>query len=114
MLHACLCSDCGHVMGRWLGLCVQCRSKNVEYYADTASAVLAERVRQIKGVKKPVSQTTSCLVVTIAVTVLAYGAQFAMNHLKPGVSVAATAAAQQGSATATAQQVAAQPGANPQ
>lgn len=97
-------------MGRWLGHCVQCRSKNVEYFADSASHALTERVRQIKGMKKPVSQMTSCIVVTVAVTVLAYGAQFAMNYLKPGSTAASTAAS-------TAQppvSVAAGSGANPQ
>jgi len=51
-----LCSSCGQIMGRMLGVCPVCRGKNLVFYDNDRSPALLQRQRQIQGTKR--SQST--------------------------------------------------------
>ncbi len=60
-----LCTSCGHVMGRFVGGCVVCNGQNIQIYSDMYSPILKERVRQIRGQRKPSSPLMSYLIIGV-------------------------------------------------
>ncbi len=81
MAGAYLCSGCGQLMGRSLGSCPLCGSKNLVFYDSERSASLKDRQGRILGRQKAQSTPVQAYtIVVLGLSVLMGAGYFFTNH----------------------------------
>lgn len=100
MAQAYLCLSCGHVLGRRIGGCVLCRSKNLLHFDNAKSPALVERQRKIRGFQPQGqgSPHTAHLIVAAGLSLFMAAGWFVMNVMSsktPAVKNTAVAATTQ-------------------
>lgn len=80
MAHAYLCLACGQIIGRSVGGCIVCRSKNLVYYHNDRDPEMFKRQRKIRGLGPEAHPAHSNLIVAISLSVFMTAGWYVMNQ----------------------------------